>query len=160
MAATDDDMGGRMTPPLARRPYRDGPVSEHGEVRLTLPWDCLVSVNQRTNPAGWGKMKGRQFLTKRYRQGLEMARLHVLRQVRGRKPVFPDGRLAVEMRFCVPDRRRRDVRNLEKLVADAMIGAVYADDSQVKDTRTMEVGVDRKRPRVEVWISYQPSEAA
>ena len=116
-------------------------------VRLTLPWDVLCSVNQRTNP-----IRGRQFLTRRYRDALNNATLLVKGEVRGRRPVFPDGPLAVEMRFCTPDKRRRDVGNYTKLVEDAMTGTVYTDDSQIKDSRAIEVGLDRKRPRVEVII--------
>jgi Holliday junction resolvase RusA-like endonuclease len=116
-------------------------------VRLTLPWDVLCSVNQRTNP-----IRGRQFLTKKYRVALRTAEVLVIGQVRGRRPVFPSEHLAVEMRFCTPDKRRRDVGNYTKLVEDAMTGTVYTDDSQIKDSRAIEVGLDRRRPRVEVII--------
>jgi crossover junction endodeoxyribonuclease RusA len=117
------------------------------DVRLTLHWDVLCSVNQRTNP-----IRGRQFLTRKYRAALRSAEALVVGQVRGRRPAFPDGPLAVEMRFCTPDKRRRDVENYVKLVSDAMTGTVYTDDSQIKDSRAIEVGLDRKRPRVEVII--------
>lgn len=121
-------------------------------VTLTLPWSVLVSTNQRTNPAGWGKMKGRQFLTQRYRNALVTAEIMVLNQVRGRRPKFT-GPVSLEMRFWEPDRRRRDPGNLVKLIEDSMTGVVYADDAQICRSLWERAGVDRLDPRVEIRVS-------
>src|SRR5690606_14474280 len=121
---------------LARRRDRRGDPRMAGEgvvsepVRLTLPWSVLVPVNRRTNPAGWGKMRGRQFLTREYRDAQRTAELLVQSQVRGKRPRFT-APVAMTLRFYEPDRRRRDPSNLLKLVEDALTGVVYDDDSRI-----------------------------
>ena len=69
---------------------------------------------------------------------------------RGTEPL--KGRLRVELQVTWPDRRRRDIDNIQKPVLDALEHAgVCADDSQIKDLRTVVVGVE-KPGRVEVWV--------
>src|SRR5690606_24113512 len=93
---------------LARRRDRRGDPRMAGEgvvsepVRLTLPWSVLVPVNRRTNPAGWGKMRGRQFLTREYRDAQRTAELLVQSQVRGKRPRFT-APVAMTLRFYEPD---------------------------------------------------------
>jgi len=43
-----------------------------------------------------------------------------------------DGPVAVTLHFYVPDRRRRDIDNLTKLVLDALNGIAWHDDSQIR----------------------------
>lgn len=119
-------------------------------VRMTLPWDALQSVNVRTNPAGWGKMRGRQFLTRKYRGAMEAARLLVVGQWRGGEPI--PGRIAIEMWFHQPDRRRRDCGNYVKLIEDALTGVVYLDDWQIQRQVWEDCGIDRENPRVEIEV--------
>ena len=126
-------------------------------VRLTLPWSVLVPVNRRTNPAGWGKMRGRQFLTREYRGAQRTAELLVQSQVRGKRPRFT-APVAMTLRFYEPDRRRRDPSNLLKLVEDALTGVVYDDDSRIHRQTWERAGVDRDNPRVEITVA--PIEAA
>jgi len=120
-------------------------------IALTLPWAVLESVNNRTNPAGWGKMRGRQFLTERYRERLEAARMKVSGQIRGRRPHY-DGPVEAVLRFHQPNARRRDCGNYCKLVEDALTGFAYRDDSQIRRMTWEDCGVDRSAPRVEVTI--------
>lgn len=127
-------------------------------VTLTLPWSVLISTNQRTNPAGWGRMKGRQFLTREYRAALNAAEQLVQGQVRGERPRFT-GPVALEMRFFEPDRRRRDPSNLVKLIEDAMAGVVYQDDAQICRSMWERAGVDRRDPRVEIRVTALASQA-
>lgn len=120
-------------------------------VRLTLPWAVLVPVNRRTNPAGWGKMRGRQFLTREYRDAQRTAAMLVQSQVRGKRPRFT-APVAMTLRFYEPDRRRRDPSNLLKLIEDAMSGVVYDDDSRIHRQAWERAGVDRNNPRVEIVV--------
>lgn len=123
-------------------------------IRVELPWTVLASVNVRTNPAGWGKMKGRQFLTEKYRDALNAARIMVAAAVRGMIPVHPAGPVEVVMRFHKPDRRaKRDCGNFVKLVEDALTGFAYADDAQIRRLTWEDCGVDREAPRVLVTIT-------
>lgn len=121
-------------------------------LRIVLPWSTLCSVNQRTNP-----IRGRQFLTKRYRAALSNASVLVMGQVRGERPRFT-GPVRVTFDFFPPDRRRRDCGNFTKLVEDAMTDIVYADDSQVHEHTVRKMYVDLVEPRVEV--SVEPLEAS
>ena len=121
-----------------------------GTVHLTLPWAVLYSVNRRTNPAGWGKMKGRQFLTKRYRESLGTAAMLVAAQTRDVEPFA--GPVLMRLRFWPPDARRRDVSNLVKLIEDSLVGAVYADDSQIEEQAWKRMAIDRQVPRVEIEV--------
>lgn len=61
-------------------------------------------------------------------------RRHACALLGGNGPRKPpaDGRIALAMDAFPPDRRRRDLDNLQKAVLDALAhGGVYADDSQV-----------------------------
>lgn len=113
---------------------------------LTIPWDHLVSDNERHRRRG---PSGRA-----YKVGKEAMRLVCLDQVRGERPRFPKGtKLALQARFHPPDRRRRDVTNLLKGMLDAMQGIVYADDFDLVDLSVQRVEMDREEPRVEITVS-------
>lgn len=47
--------------------------------------------------------------------------------------------------------KRGDWDNLAKAVTDAMNGVVYVDDRRIVGA-TVRLGIDRERPRVEVWV--------
>jgi Holliday junction resolvase RusA-like endonuclease len=121
--------------------------------RLVLPWSCLCSVNQRTNP-----VRGRQFLTKRYRTALALARGEVSAQlIKAGKVIISrticgDAQVSLEARFWRPDNRRRDVGNYMKLVEDALTGLVYDDDGQIQTWAISDEGIDRADPRVEITV--------
>lgn len=54
-------------------------------------------------------------------------------------------------KFYFPDKRRRDVANMEKLLTDALVGVVMADDNwQCLKKLTMQGVLDKENPRVEV----------
>lgn len=125
-------------------------MTQQQRLTLVLPWAVLVSTNQRTNPAGWGPMKGRQFLTQRYRQAKAAAELLVAGQTRGHEVIT--GPVSVELDFYPPDRRRRDPDNLLKLIQDAMSGLVYDDDHQIRSMRWELRAVDRDNARVEIRV--------
>ena len=93
-------------------------MTEH----LFLPFP--LSVNAMYKNAGKARAK-----SKRYREWIEGAQWQLAGQHKG-KPIT--GPLMLTLAIKQPDRRRRDLGNLEKCVTDLMTGVVYEDDSQIK----------------------------
>jgi crossover junction endodeoxyribonuclease RusA len=63
------------------------------------------------------------------------------------------GELRAVLAVWSPDLRRRDLDNLCKAPLDGLVKAgVMADDSQVVDLRIYRAGIDRKNPRITVWL--------
>ena len=62
--------------------------------------------------------------------------------------VTRDDRLAVTITVYEPDRRKRDLANLEKLVVDAVAKQLGFDDSQIDRLTLERAPVDRKNPRL------------
>ncbi len=58
-------------------------------------------------------------------------------------------KVVVELRVWWPDKRKRDVHNLHKLIADCLEGKV-CDDDQWMLIRDVDFGYDHSDPRVEV----------
>jgi crossover junction endodeoxyribonuclease RusA len=64
------------------------------------------------------------------------------------------GPLQVELLACPPDRRRRDLDNLQKALLDAVVAAgVIADDSHIDDLRVTRGPV---HPNGKVDVSIRP----
>lgn len=64
------------------------------------------------------------------------------------------GAVAVVYRTFAPDRKRRDLGNVEKVVSDALqTAAVIVDDVLIDDLRLIRGPVDPKNPRIEVEVS-------
>ena len=61
----------------------------------------------------------------------------------------PKQKVVVELRVCWPDKRKRDVHNLHKLLADVLEGKVY-DNDQYALLRDMDFDYDKENARVEV----------
>jgi Holliday junction resolvase RusA-like endonuclease len=61
----------------------------------------------------------------------------------------PKRKVVVELLVWWPDRRKRDVHNLHKLLADCLQGRV-CDDDQWMLIRDMDFDYDKGHPRVEV----------
>ena len=61
------------------------------------------------------------------------------------------GKVIVELTCYWPDKRRRDVSNLDKLLLDALEGVVYDDDRWALP-RWMDFMTDKAHPRVEVVV--------
>jgi crossover junction endodeoxyribonuclease RusA len=62
-----------------------------------------------------------------------------------------DGDVALTLAIYLPDRRRRDMDNIEKAIKDALNGVAYEDDSQVAWC-LKERFVDKADPRVVVTV--------
>lgn len=112
---------------------------------LVLPWAVLVPDNARH-----GLVRDRIRLTARYRDSLVAASALARRHWRG-DPLTSAVQLDVTL--YEPDRRRRDVLNYGKLIADALAGAAYVDDSQIDRVTFLRGGIDRANPRAEVIVA-------
>lgn len=122
-------------------------MTTHAQPRtISLPWVVLVPDNRRV-----GILAGRGLLSRRYRAAKGAA--HVLCAGQWRGAPMLAGDVAIVGRFYLPDRRRRDVGNLRKLITDALAGVAYADDVQLADERWVRVGVDRENPRVVLTLT-------
>lgn len=99
----------------------------------------------------WRRMGSRTVLSRegrRYRQRVCAA----LAAATGGRPPRLRGRLELRMRVFPPDKRRRDLDNLQKCVWDALARAgVYADDSQI-DRFSVERGPVIPAGKVQVEI--------
>jgi crossover junction endodeoxyribonuclease RusA len=111
-------------------------------VTLTLPWP--PSVNHYYRRVGHATVISKE--GRRYRQRVVGEAL-----LAGSPRV--EGRLAVRIVASPPDRRRRDLDNLQKSLLDALQHAgVYGDDSQI-DRITVERASTSDGGRVVVEIS-------
>ena len=88
-------------------------------ITLTLPFP--PSVNNYT-----AIVHGRKILSKRGREWQKQAEADLLMQ----KPGRIAGEFEIEIEYVQPDRRRRDVDNLNKPILDALVKAgITSDDS-------------------------------
>lgn len=60
-------------------------------------------------------------------------------------------KVVLELYAFWPDARRHDMNNLHKLLCDAWEGILYEDDCYVL-ARDMDFSIDRKCPRLEVFV--------
>lgn len=114
---------------------------------IVVPYAHLRQDNHRLAPG-----RGRMILSQRYREGLWAMAL-VAKAAWGRKEPL-DGPVMLEIRYFMPDRRKRDVANTLKGIHDAFTGIVYCDDEQIRHETWVKVGVDRANPRAEITV-YQ-----
>ena len=63
----------------------------------------------------------------------------------------PEKKIVLEVVAFWPDKRRRDMNNLHKLLCDALEGVLYPDDKMVL-VRDMDFSLDRKCPRLELCL--------
>lgn len=138
----------RATPPAAPRsaPETARPLAA---TPIVLPWAVLVGDNDRHGVIG-----GRILLTVRYRSALAAATLYAQRQWRPRAAFT--GPVHVTATFHEPDRRRRDIANLTKLLGDALTGVAYVDDSQIDRWTLVRGTIDRRDPCAVLVIDSNP----
>lgn len=145
---TAGEEGGSRAP-LSRKgegPDRPGTGTDReNPARITLPWSVLVPDNQRH-----GLMRGRILLTAKYRDALAGASTLAAFQWKA-GPLKTS--VAVRVTLYEPDKRRRDIGNYTKLIADALTRVAFVDDSQIDELRLSRGGLDRKNPRAEVEIA-------
>ena len=101
-------------------------------MNLTLPWP--PSANTYWRHPTRGPLAGRHLISEKGRE----YRATVIVQVREQLGTFAarTDLVAVTVEAFVPDRRRRDLGNIEKALMDSLTHAgVWADDSQIDDLR-------------------------
>ena len=124
-------------------------------IELTLPWS--PSVNHYWRNVG-GKVlvsaEGRKYQRK-------VSDLVSVERYMRRVPLKPyTGRLAVRIEAAPPDRRRRDIDNLNKCVLDSITKAgIWLDDSQVDELTILRLPPE-KDGRLRVVITTLPVQAA
>lgn len=113
-------------------------------VTVMLPWSALASDNLRKGlePAKWSE----------YKRARDTASAKAREQL-GPGVRFPDHPIRVRIGFWLPDARRRDPNNLTKLIADALSGVAYGDDSQIRAMSWTVEGTDRLAPRAEITVT-------
>ena len=93
----------------------------------------------------WRAVKGRVILSKKgreYRDAVSVAVASVFEgeEVEDPRPLL--GRLKVVIKATMPDRRRRDIDNINKAALDAMgYAGIYGDDEQIDDLRVIRSDV-------------------
>ena len=115
-------------------------------LRIELPYP--PSVNHY-----WRNFNGRSIISAEGRK--YKATTHAILTAAGVKPFT--GRVAVTVWAWMPDRRRRDVANLEKCLGDSLIKFAYIDDCQIDDVRLVRAGIVKGGT---VLVDVQEIEAA
>jgi len=115
-----------------------------GVISLELPFPPSVNAAYRNVP-GRGRAK-----TAAYVAWLQHAALEVRRQARGRL----EGQYALHLRATRPDRRARDLGNLEKCVSDLCVSMGLIEDDSLCRRIMMEWSDDppRKDATIKVWL--------
>ena len=110
---------------------------------IVLPWPPTGNSNVR-------HARGRHYLTPEHKA----FRAEVLARTIERKLRSFHGKLCIKLHFWAPDARRRDIHdNTVKPVCDALQNAgVFQDDFDIDQLHVFRMPVDRKNPRVEVFI--------
>lgn len=114
------------------------------QLQFTLPYPPSVNQLYKTNPR-----TGRVYLSKAgkdYKKAVKMA-------IKWKdKPI--DKPIKLKMYKYVPDRRKRDSDNLNKILWDSLtFSGLIKDDSLIYDDRSI-MSIDRKFPRVEIILKY------
>ena len=104
-------------------------------IEIDLPYP--PSANSYYRHPTKGALAGRHLISAEGRK----YRLKIMEMVRPLNTHMP-GRLAVTLTCHMPDRRRRDLGNVEKALCDALTHAgLWYDDSQIDDLRIIRAPV-------------------
>jgi crossover junction endodeoxyribonuclease RusA len=151
MSTTPSGVRKMSVPPEARRSFRITlpipPSANHCHVRRTK---CYFKNGKK-------RRRVMNVLSPVASQWMADAKDAALTVMRETKWVPLEEKTVVEFWVFWPDKRRRDVHNLYKLLCDSLEGTVSPDDKWFL-VRTMDFEVDKLHPRVEVVAySYEPS---
>lgn len=107
------------------------------ELTFRIPWSALCSDNRKY-------LSGKFILTPQYRASKEAIGLYAKAAAKQAKWKMPQGPLGMEVVVTEPDHRKRDL-NWQKNANDGITesGAVWFDDSQVRDCRWRFDGTDK-----------------
>lgn len=111
---------------------------------ITLPWNALMQENHRLTPVG-----RRMVLSSKYRVAMQAA--SILAVAQWKRPALK-GSVALTVTIHEPDKRRRDIGNYAKLIADALTRVAFVDDSQIDEWRLVRGSLDRANPRAEITV--------
>lgn len=121
---------------------------------ISIPWKFCAQANNRLRPIVV-KGKARLSTDPTYSVAKQGAEWTIKKQWRGKPVTIP---VSLHARCYYPNRARRDVANLSKMIDDAMSGLVLADDSQIMKETWEVMGIDRENPRVEITLEPMPEE--
>lgn len=114
--------------------------------KIILPWPpAKLSPNARGH---WG---GKEISRKKYKTDCRML---------AGKRSFPDGKIALEITFCPPDARRRDLDNMLASIKAGLDGVAAAwgvDDNRFR--MTIEIGEPVRHGAVEIVLADTPQSA-
>jgi len=109
---------------------------------MTLPYPPTVNTYYRN-------VSGKTLISKRGRAYRKTVSSMVARS--GMVPMR--GLLMIDIAVFLPDKRRRDLDNLLKSLADSLQhGGVYEDDTQIRDWHIYDAGMDRPEGHVIVRL--------
>lgn len=113
-------------------------------VVISIPWPPSVNTLYRT-------FRGRVIMSKDGRDWYK-TNLPMLQRQAPKHPL--EGRLAVRLEVCAPDKRRRDLDNILKVAQDCLTKAgVWEDDSQIDRLEVTRNKPDPTCPTIIVHIS-------
>lgn len=130
--------GAYPVPPVAPAPATE-PGGWQVRLCLRLPWP--PSSNNL-----YATFQGRRLLSTRGRRyHKDVAGIVLEQQGQHSQGEFPlQGRLLLEVDVHAPDKRKRDIANIEKVVTDSLVTAgVMLDDSQIDEVRLRRQAVQR-----------------
>jgi len=108
------------------------------EITLDLPWPPSVNAVWRSVVRGKFAAVYKTDQGKDYEK--RVGKIHILMG----KPTLGDARLRVTVEAYPPDRRKRDLGNLDKVLMDSLEKAgVFNDDSQIDDLRFIRKEVEK-----------------
>lgn len=113
-------------------------------IELDLPWPPTANNLFPTR-------RGKRVMSEEGRAYVERFAFHARGQLRHHRTL--SGRIGYRVRFSPPDRRRRDLSNLLKILEDCLTKcAVWGDDSQVDDGHfTRGPVIKGGRVEIEIW---------
>lgn len=130
--------------------YREPPAYPRQKFKASIP--LAPSVNHM-----YKYVRGRKFLTKTATEYFETV-AQIIEEEIGKQNFRKEGEavwLILELYAYRADRRRSDLHNMHKIIADSLEGLLYIDDRYVL-IRDMYYGYDADNPRVEIILKPLP----
>lgn len=121
------------------------------KIHLTLPIPPSVNHCYKNIPTTKG-IKNR-ILTTEASNWKQLAAWTARAEIRSQGWEMPaeNKKIILELYAYWPDHRRRDMNNSHKLLCDALESWLYLDDKMVL-VRDMDFDIDKKHPRIEVFV--------
>ena len=113
-------------------------------IRLTMPSPPTMNTI-------WRRGKGKTYLSDKARNYRGAGRLAYAQATGTLKVAFPDGDVAVTLRWFRPA-KRGDLDNIGKAALDSLRGVAYTDDKQITELHFFRYDA-KDNPRLEVTLS-------